>query len=114
MRAASLSVFNNLNYHNRVQMEASCVTMSVQEELQGDLINRISSRSIFFSATWFLDEIECENPTLFGYDVFYGYYSSSKNCGKRDKIQQFNHQLITITNYDHRIFVQHHDLLGVF
>ena len=50
MRAASLSVFNNLNYHNRVQMEASCVTMSVQEELQGDLINRISSRSIFFLA----------------------------------------------------------------
>jgi len=45
MRAASISVLNNWNYHNGVQMEASCVAMSVQEELQGDLINQISSRS---------------------------------------------------------------------
>ena len=74
---------HTLSTTNSIQVETSCISMSVFEEIVGDNISRFSSRSIFFGASWKVEGTDFVTPTLFGYDTFYCYYSSNKNCGKR-------------------------------
>ena len=63
-----------------IELEASCISMTVFEERGGDIINRMRNWTIFFGSSWRIEGQDNINPILFGYDVFYCYYSSNKNC----------------------------------
>ena len=56
-------------------MDVSSLKMTVTEEKGGDLVNRLSNRSIFYEASWAIDGIER------GYEVLHAYYSSHSNRG---------------------------------